>query len=47
MENVGMVAMAMMVQAGASQPASSKLAIELQAKDQALLDAVATGDRAT
>jgi ketosteroid isomerase-like protein len=49
MDNAGMVAilLAMMVEAGPAQAAPSKLAIELQAKDQALLDAVATGDRAT
>jgi hypothetical protein len=39
--------LALALEASAAQATPSKLAIELQAKDQALLDAVATGDRAT
>jgi hypothetical protein len=51
MENAVMVAillaMTMAEAAAAAAAPPSRLAIELQAKDQALLDAVATGDRAT
>ena len=41
------VLLSLVLQASAAQAVPSKLAIELRAKDQALLDAVAPGDRAT